>query len=177
LEDPVIEGRTHESTRLELSGEYSWFLSVAGAIAAAALCCGSICVARGAWVAALCALVVAALTVSGLAAWHTSKRVVFEHDGQVLRGYRVHFGRRTPEFEHRLSEMRDIGLVVEGEQATSSVVAILDSGESKKLDAQFFHVHTMYDEQLRTLRDWFLQLRYAGTRPADLESQPPCEVR
>lgn len=173
----MVEDRTNESSRLELKSEYGWFVSLAGAIAASALFFGSMCVARGAHLSAICGLALAAVTVSFLAAWHASKRIVFERDGQLLRGYHVHFGRKSHHFEHRLDEMRDIGFVVEGEHAASSVVAILDSGESKKLDSHFFHVSTTYDDRLATLRNWFLQLRYAGAVPAELAGHPPFEAR
>ena len=172
----MVEAKgTSESARLELKSEYSWFVSVAGAIAASALFFGSMCVARGAHFEALCGLAAAALTVLFLAAWFTSKRVVFEHDGNVLRGYHERFGRRSEQLE--LREVRDIGFVVEGDRAASSVVAILDLGEMQKIDSHFFHVHTTYDEQLKTLRNWFLARRYAGAVPAELGNHPPFETR
>lgn len=162
--------RTNESSRLELKSEYSWFVSVAGAIAASALFFGSMCVARGEHVAALGGLALSALLVLSLAVWHASKRVVFEHDGKVLRGYHLHLGRKVHQFEHPLHEVRDLSVVHEGDHAASSVVAILDSGESKTLDTHFFHVHSHYDERFAALRSWFLQLRYAGAVPAELQA-------
>lgn len=166
----MTDGNSNKAAQLVLKSEYSWFVSVAGAIAASALFFGSMCVARGAHFDALCGLAVASLLVVGLAAWHASKRIVFEHDGKVLRGYHLHFGRTTHHFEVALEDVRDLGVEHEGEHAAASVIAILASGERKELDTHFFHVHSHYDERFEALRSWFLNLRYAGAVPAELQA-------
>lgn len=158
-------------SRLELKSETNWFVSVVGAIAATSLFFGCMCIARGATTAAVCGVAAGALVTTLCALWFTAHRIVFEHDGDVIRGYHQRFGSRREHLVLPLREVRDIGFL-EG-AGSSSVVAILESGEMQKVDDHFFHAHSTFDDKLHTLRDWFLARRYAGARPADLGAHPP----
>lgn len=97
-------------------------------------------------------------------------RVVFEIDGEMLRGYRLKLGLRTRRMEHKLDDIRDIGFRFKdtGDGTASFIVLLRDSGPPVHLSPQLLLAFLPSDEDLHALRAWFLERRYGGSLPADI---------
>lgn len=100
-------------------------------------------------------------------------RVIFEIDGDKLRGYRLKLGLRTRRMEHPLEDIRDIGLRLHdtGDGTATFIVLLRGSGPPVNISTQLLLAFIQSDSDLLALRAWFLEQRYGESRPAEIPDE------